>query len=262
MSNTSELQRRLDSDLIDAATIGDPEAISRLLSQGANPSAAWFEALREAVKNQHVACVKLLAPLSAETGCALALRIAADQGLSACVKVLIPFCDPMADGFQALADAAKSGHAECVELLLPVSDSRVQAAQALRWAALAGHASCVALLIPSCDPKARASEALRAAAECGHAACVKMLLPVSESPLDNPCIVTQALAGGCAEVFSLMLLHEPGLASSLDLPHIQNSARKEGFHALGDFVASFLEARELSLSTPGSFPEPGKSPRL
>ena len=88
--------------------------------------------------------------------------------------------DPKADSSRALRWAAENGHTECVKLLIPVSDPKAGNSYALRKAAENGHTECVRLLIPVSDPKADNSYALRWAARNGHTECVKLLIPVSD----------------------------------------------------------------------------------
>lgn len=51
-----------------------------------------------------------------------ALCIASMKGNEACVEVLLPLTNPMADSSKALRLAMRHGHLECARLLLPFSD--------------------------------------------------------------------------------------------------------------------------------------------
>lgn len=249
-------QAKLNDELIDCSICGDLGGVLRLLSQGANPCISWSTPLREAVKNNHVGCAKALAPLSADQGgCDVALLLAATNGFSECLQALIPFSNPMAEGSRALSEAIIEGHAKCAELLIPVSNMREDGLNALALAAGHGQSECVKLLIGHCDPKADRSYPLRMAIANARAECVDILIPASIPLIDDLQLAACALDRGNAEIFGIMLRHEPRLATTLNFPKIQSAARGNGFHNLADFLGSLLDARELSSSTPHSQPE-------
>lgn len=260
MSNV--LQAELDDELIDCSICGDLGGILRLLSQGANPRVSWSMPLREAVKNNHVECVKTLAAHSSSVGSGVALLLAAANGLVDCVQALIPFSKTMADGSQALTEAVTHGHAECAKLLIPVSNMREDGLHALALAAGHGQAECVSLLIRHCDSKADFSYALRMAIANASPECVDILIPVSPPLMADFQPVVSALDRGDAQIFSIMLRHEPRLATKMNLSETQSAARGNGFHDLADLLGSLLDARELSSSTPEVPPELVKTLRL
>ena len=109
-----------------------------------------------------------------------ALKMAALYNQSECVKLLIPFSDPLIGNSEALRWAANSGSTECVQLLIAVSDTNAGKETALELAARKGHTECVQLLIGVSDPKAHNSMALEYALEYGHFECADLLFEVSE----------------------------------------------------------------------------------
>lgn len=86
-----------------------------------------------------------------------ALMWAAGCGCKACVKLLLPVSNPLAqdnDGFSALMYAAEHGDKDCVKLLLPQSDLLAvddDGRSALMIATISGHKACVSLLWPKSD---------------------------------------------------------------------------------------------------------------
>lgn len=149
-------QDRLNSRLFYAAIEGNSEALSQALDEGANGKEADSAALKSAATN----------------------------GRTKCVRLLIPVSDPMADDSVALASAALYGHLECVRLLIPVSDCLANGSYALRRAARNGHLECVALLLPVSDALAVGEEGLDAASvarRSGHAETAGMIEAFIES---------------------------------------------------------------------------------
>lgn len=135
------------------------------------------ELLCEASKTGNLDEVRRLIPVSNPKAYdSVALRRAAQNGHTECVKVLIPVSGIFSE---ALCWAAHNGHPDCVELLISVLES-IDGMKALLWAAEQGHAECVQLLIPISDPKKYYSRALQLAARNGHTPCVELLYPVSD----------------------------------------------------------------------------------
>lgn len=139
-----------------AAKTGNTEEVCRLIPLS-DPKARDSQALKLAASNGHTECVKLLIPVSGISSEALrwagseALRWAAYYGHTQCVELLIPVCNPKADGSRALQWAAERGHTECVKLLIPTSDPKEDGSRALQMAARHGHTPCVELLCPVSD---------------------------------------------------------------------------------------------------------------
>ena len=103
---------------------------------------------------------------------------AAINGHVDCVKLLIALSNVEDSG--ALKMAAQNGRSECVSLLMKIKHPVYDINNALRLAAIHGHVDCVTLLIPLADPKEDNSQALFAAATYGRTACMDALLVVSD----------------------------------------------------------------------------------
>lgn len=126
--------------LIDAAACGNVDEVQRLRWERAvtNIAATDGSALCWAAYYGHSACVAVLPPTeiipqktlrgysSCDVGVLMALvmteicplRLAASQGHSACVRLLLNA--PNIDG--ALIEAAIGGHEECMDILYPLAD--------------------------------------------------------------------------------------------------------------------------------------------
>ena len=147
-----------------------------------------------------------------------ALRLAAHNGNTEIVKLLIPVSDPKAEYSAALRLAAESGHIEVVKLLIPVSDPKAQDSHALRWAAHNGNVELVKLLIPLSDPKALDSYALRNAAYNGHVEVVKLLIPVSDQKARDSWALRNAVYNGHTEVVKMLIpVSDPKVVKELGL---------------------------------------------
>lgn len=133
-----------------------------------------------AAENGNAEEIRRFIPLfSLQTANGQALRVAAANGHTECVELLIAVSDPTTY-FAALHEAARKGHADCVQHLILVCDPKRKQSLPLRVAVANGHVKCVERLIPVSDPKSDDSLALRIAATNGHTQCVELLYPVSE----------------------------------------------------------------------------------
>lgn len=180
LSTCPQQQASLNSALSLAAELGDLPEIRRLVAMGAEPRAHDSQALFAAASQGLSECVKFLIPLSfSKAGNSRALVQAASCGHIECVKLLIPTSWPRDEASRALRLAASEGHVECVRLLIPASNPMARNSCALGLAAKNGHSACVELLIPVSSPNALGSQALFLAASAGRTECLRLLIPVS-----------------------------------------------------------------------------------
>lgn len=128
--------RELNQDMHRAAQVGDPIALARALSAGANP--------RDRLPNT-----------------SFALLSASWSGNLACVELLLPLSDPKAagvHGMTALMMAVLKGHMELIHALLPVSDPLARdelGSNALSYAMLKEQEQAAQVLWPVSDPYGR-----------------------------------------------------------------------------------------------------------
>lgn len=211
------INRNLNNRLVTCSLVGDLAGVASLLAQGADP----------------------------HYGKSVALRIAAEQGHSECVEVLIPVSDPMAKDSLALRVAACYGHAECVKLLIPVSAPKANDSNALHLAARSGQVDCVRLLLPVSDPKVLNCNPLRLAASNGHVECFLLLMQASSPLIEINGILREALDTGQAGILSIILAHEPRLLAEIDLAATLADSVAEDHSELAALLKSIIEQQVL-----------------
>lgn len=191
-------------------------------------------------------------------------KSAADGDTHALAQLLSLGADPKEFDSYALLLAARNGHTECVRLLIPISDPKAGKSLPLRWAAMYGHLECVRLLIPVSDPSAEDSHALMNAMSCNHIECVKLLLPASLLAIGRGLLLETALDDGYADIVALFLDREPRLLDGLNLPECLSSALSLGHASLAALLSSIIDREALSTAIPVGETRPAFSlkPRL
>lgn len=190
-----------------AARAGNAASLARIISQMDAKTAAGdaSDAIEQAAKNGHLACVKILAGRSpSDKAINLAMARAAASGHLECVEFLLPMADPCFESSMALRHAAENGRTDCVGLLAPKSCVGALNSYALRWAARMGHAECVKMLLSGSDPLAEECYAIRYAARDGHADCIKELLVAGEEQASDGTALRWAARAGSVECARLL----------------------------------------------------------
>lgn len=268
--------------LLEHAMSGNAVEIARLISEGGMPRLACYASLRLAACGGHAECVRLLIPVSEwRSGEPDALQAAAEHGHEECVRLLIPVSKPKIHDSHALQMAAEGGHAECVKLLIPASDINADGSRALERAARWGHPECVRLLLHFLKPRENVSLALRWAAINGHHACVdlliqgqgfvslgdrlqalsaaarydreecfKLLLCVCGALNEDGDVFATIVNSGRAKIFAATLAHQPSLLGVINLPLIQQRAKRRGYDELASLALALIEQGELAVGTP------------
>lgn len=167
-------------DLLNAAKHGKTSEIERLLPTLNSEDIERSDALREAAKNGHAQCVRLLADeLNALNIFSVLEEVR--HGDLACVRELICAIDSKVQHKNALYYATQQENVEMIEFLIPLSDPYAHRCLALRHAAENGKTECLKRLIPVSDPNAYNSQALRSTLIKQYMDCVEILYPVSNT---------------------------------------------------------------------------------
>lgn len=114
-----------------------------------------------------------------------AMQIAAYNGHTACVEVLLGVCRSYAP-HDALAAAAGGGHPECVKLLMTIEgalDTSRSLITPLMLAASGESDECVRLLLPHSDPNAQGHDGQTALCLATTHECFRALLPHTDTAL-------------------------------------------------------------------------------
>lgn len=136
----------LYQQLIEAAKHGDAPEVARLTKNPGEPL-NWARAVRWAVHNGHLECLKIL--LHAQNILDDApdiLILAASQGHLHCVEHLLTFVDPLYNNSMAMVVAAGNGHVKCLRTLMHVCDCENHGYTALLESAQNGHIECAQIL--------------------------------------------------------------------------------------------------------------------
>ncbi len=190
-----------NSEIIDAAFMGDSELLALLITAGAYINATDKDGdtpLYCAAKSGHVECVRLLLAApgidvnKSDRKGFTPLYCAAKSGHVECARLLLaaPGIDvnkAANDNWTPLCWAAGNGHVECIRLLLAAPGIDVNATDKNGWTPLwmaswKGHVECVRLLLaaPGIDVNKSDREngwtPLYRAAGNGHIECVRLLL--------------------------------------------------------------------------------------
>lgn len=170
-----------------AAEAGKTDELRDLIALGGYDETAFLSPIQGAIQKGQVECVKLLIPaIGSRLPDSFALQIAAGERQHECLQVLIPLFDPKnpssfkCDNSMAFWMAAQNGDTQSLQLLLAICDPKANDSCALRRAAVEGHHECLEMLIPLSDPQANDSGALYSAVWHGHDACVRLLCAVSD----------------------------------------------------------------------------------
>lgn len=168
-------------DLLAAAKNGNHLEVERLILGLSPEEIERSDALREAAKNGHAQCVKLLGNKHYTQDIFKVLEEVRHGDLACVMKLIRSIDDANTQHTNALYYATQQGNAGMVEFLIPLCDPSAQHSLALRHAAESGYTECLKLLIPVSDPKANNNQALRSALLKQHMDCANMLYPVSDT---------------------------------------------------------------------------------
>ena len=241
--------------LLEAAKNGNLTEVNRLIPLS-DPQHNYSAALRAAIDNNQIECVKALIGVSGEYD--FVLQAAARNNRVECVKMLLPFSN---DHRPALHAAVDQNHIKCVKLLIPgsgdtgpalciaVQNHFNECAQllltdgltksecsplllwngltkdrshmnqyALRTAVEFGNTEGVKMLLPFVDPTINDSEALRLAAHNGYTECLELLYPVSD-----PVVALEILQKECPNDYSVW----GKLEQMVEVERVQNMLNAE-----------------------------------
>lgn len=256
----------LNNLLVESARRGRLSDVTHLLSLGADPLFEESHALRVAAANGHTQCVKrLIPPSNPKDGDSKALCSAAENGHADCVQLLIPVCDPKAKNSIAIYLAASHGRTECVGLLVPFSDFQNGSlgCLALTRATEVGDLESVKLLIPVSESLAFNDRPFREAVVGGHVEIIKALLAHASTFLASfdPALAL-LLADGRVSVVSAILSHEPTLFDSSDQSALALAASANGHDELAEFFSQRISKRLADAATLSPMLKPAPSPRL
>jgi len=201
-NNEDELflaEERRDLALIEAARVGDEDAIKELLLLCANAKAG-------------------------DGSDTTALMHAARAGHDQAVELLLPWSDASAVdkfGYTAAQYAAQRGHAKCCQALRESARHKGRDGwTALHWAATEGHLDCVKILAPESDVNAvnkEGEDALIMAARAGEIECVRALSPHSTEKKSKDGKTALAIAASWGQIDCVALLSKNQDVNSRDL---------------------------------------------
>jgi len=142
-------QSSVDNALIQAAEKGHVDCVQKLIRLTTN-AAQWLALQKAIVTNEHE-CVKELIPFCPPSGPEWRpLNLAAAAGSVECLTLLIE-AQPMSNMQIPLRAAAVLGHAKCVKLLLSYALPLADGAKLFVDTLLENKIECLNLLIPHCD---------------------------------------------------------------------------------------------------------------
>ena len=235
-------------ELILAVRAGDSGAVSRLLLEGADPTANHSAALAIAAR-EGSPLADLLAPFPHESGAAsFALReLAAHGRLSAIEKLLAHAQGPLATQ-AALAEAVGAGHLSCVELLLPLPNARDQNLCLLGLAVRFGQLDCAMLLLPLIDPnpahEGPIAQAMFQACAAGHFEIAREL---SQRCDLKACAATALMRCSCCHDQRLARLFLPHCVPLTVLAAADNALSHRARDPLAFLASQLPEPQFLSL---------------
>ena len=246
-----------DLSLVQAASVGDSEAVARLIAQSVNVDSAEADgttALHWAAHrdNMQIAELLLFAEANVDAGNdygVTPLQLACTNRSDEMVKKLLTAgANPNAallTGETVLMNCARTGAAEAVAALLakgadPTAKDNKKGQTALMWAAAEGHGDVVALLVESgADIRATSSGGftpLLYATRSGDVKSTQVLLDAGADPNEATQVHGNALvmaAAGGHEALALLLLQSGADPESTD---------KNGISPLHHAVANGLSA--------------------
>lgn len=184
--------------LLEAAKNGNLTEVNRLIPIS-DSKRHYSAALRAAISNDHMDCVKALIGVSGDYNFVFSM-VALDNQLEY-VKMLMPLSDNHEDGLHA---ATANNHIECVKLLLPGCKG---IGPALCLAIQNYHNECAQVLLSDCltkDTTYMKEWALHTAVEFGNTEAVKMLLPYVDPSIKDSQALALAVYGENQECFDLL----------------------------------------------------------
>lgn len=186
--------------------------------------------LIEAARVGDAAEVERLIPLSVPSfNCDKALRVAAENGNTECLTLLLPYSVLLNTDAVPLLLAAENGHVECVKMLAPFLAGGLEAwNQALFAATCAGHAECVRFLVARAQPQDKNSRALMAAVIYEHSACVDILYPHSDpvEALDELVRLRPKYSGAEEQLRAVIARHQRAVIAQVVGERETGAARK------------------------------------
>lgn len=186
------------TQFLDDAVNGNTQSVQNFLNTHKNTNhsiqRAIDYALEQAVGDQQVACVELLARYCSEQALDKCFKDAASEGWVEVVKTLLAFVSDNSKHFGLKLSAGSDGG--CIELLLPFANERVLQ-RALVYAVDSENIDNVRMLLRHADPLYNCSEALQLASRVQCQEAFDLLYDVSNPHDAYKALINNPKVTGC-----------------------------------------------------------------